>query len=264
MRYTKIILPALATAALLTSCDDQIMEWKDKGGVTSSEIPLEVKEVLANYDDIKTYAQQYMPNTIIGIGMGADLYVNNTNGEGTLANANYAMFTPGNAMKGDALMTNSGGLNFTTVDKLIDAFPDGIHELATPGWHSTTVARRLVVSCTAFSPLPPTVGAVVLFCHCSPLPTTCIFTSRMPYVARTFLSRSVASASDRPEHCFRLANLGNFFGLRIAATKNLALFFCFNARWFGGEDRVCETLSKKVGAPLPFGNAPPRSLLKNE
>lgn len=134
---------------------------------------------------------------------------------------------------------------------------DGIHELATPGWHSTTVARRLVVSCTAFSPLPPTVGAVVLFCHCSPLPTTCIFTSRMPYVARTFLSRSVASASDRPEHCFRLANLGNFFGLRIAATKNLALFFCFNARWFGGKDQVCETLSKKVGAPLPFGNCTP-------
>lgn len=109
---------------LLTGCDDQLMEWgkpADHADVTSSEIPLAVKEVIANYDNIKDYAQQYTPDMLIGIGMGADLYINNANGEGNLANANYQVFTPGNAMKNDAIMGNSGSLNFGTVDKLIAA-----------------------------------------------------------------------------------------------------------------------------------------------
>ena len=109
---------------LLTGCDDQLMEWgkpADHADVTSSEIPLAVKEVIANYDNIKDYAQQNTPNMLIGIGMGADLYINNANGEGSLANANYQIFTPGNAMKNDAIMGNSGSLNFATVDKLIAA-----------------------------------------------------------------------------------------------------------------------------------------------
>ena len=109
---------------LLTGCDDQLMEWgkpADHADVTSAEIPLAVKEVIANYDNIKDYAQQYTPNMLIGIGMGADLYINNANGEGSLANANYQIFTPGNAMKNDAIMGNSGSLNFATVDKLIEA-----------------------------------------------------------------------------------------------------------------------------------------------
>ena len=109
---------------LLTGCDDQLMEWgkpADHADVTSAEIPLAVKEVIANYDNIKDYAQQNTPNMLIGIGMGADLYINNANGEGNLANANYQIFTPGNAMKNDAIMGNSGSLNFATVDKLIEA-----------------------------------------------------------------------------------------------------------------------------------------------
>ena len=109
---------------LLTGCDDQLMEWgkpADHADVTSSEIPLAVKEVIANYDNIKDYAQQNTPNMLIGIGMGADLYINNANGEGNLANANYQVLTPGNAMKNDAIMGNSGSLNFGTVDKLIAA-----------------------------------------------------------------------------------------------------------------------------------------------
>ena len=109
---------------LLTGCDDQIMQWgkpANHADVTKAEIPLAVKEVIANYDNIKDYAQQYTPNMKIGIGMGADLYANNENGEGDLANANYQVFTPGNAMKNDAIMGNSGSLNFATVDKLLAA-----------------------------------------------------------------------------------------------------------------------------------------------
>ena len=124
MKINKIFIPVVASAMLLTGCDDQLMEWgkpADHADVTSSEIPLAVKEVIANYDNIKDYAQQNTPNMLIGIGMGADLYINNANGEGNLANANYQVFTPGNAMKNDAIMGNSGSLNFATVDKLIAA-----------------------------------------------------------------------------------------------------------------------------------------------
>ena len=122
MKINKIFIPVVASAMLLTGCDDQIMQWgkpADHADVTASDIPLAVKEVIANYDNIKEYAQQYTPNMIIGIGMGASLYVNNENGEGDLANANYQMFTPGNAMKGDALMQSNGSLDFTTLDNLI-------------------------------------------------------------------------------------------------------------------------------------------------
>ena len=116
---------------LLTGCDDQIMQWGkpgDHADVTKADIPLAVKEVIANYDNIKDYAQQYTPNMKIGIGMGAALYANNENGEGDLANANYQVFTPGNAMKNDAIMGNSGSLNFATVDKLLAAL-DGNMQL---------------------------------------------------------------------------------------------------------------------------------------
>lgn len=114
---------------LLTGCDDQIMQWgkpADHADVTSADLPLAVKEVIANYDNIKDYANQYTPNMVIGIGCGADMYVNNENGEGDLVNANYQMFTPGNAMKSDAMLGNSGTINFATVDKLIAAMPEGM------------------------------------------------------------------------------------------------------------------------------------------
>ena len=131
MKINKIMIPVVASAMLLTGCDDQIMQWgkpADHADVTKAEIPLAVKEVIANYDNIKDYAQQYTLNMKIGIGMGADLYANNENGEGDLANANYQVFTPGNAMKNDAIMGNSGSLNFATVDKLLSAL-DGNMQL---------------------------------------------------------------------------------------------------------------------------------------
>lgn len=99
------------------------MQWgtpDGHAGVTSSEIPLAVKEALANYDNIKDYSQQYMPNTLLGIGMGAPMYVANEKGEGDLANANYQLFTAGNAMKHDAVVAANGTLNFGTVDALVE------------------------------------------------------------------------------------------------------------------------------------------------
>lgn len=128
MKITKIILPVAASVMLLTGCDDQIMEWKTPDGhhgITAADIPIEVKEVLANYDDIKTYAAQYTPQLTIGLGFGADMYV----AGGTykeLTDANFQMVTPGNAMKHSSVVSNSGALNFATIDNMIDAMPDGM------------------------------------------------------------------------------------------------------------------------------------------
>ncbi len=111
-------------AMALASCDDQLMEWGTPDGhgqVTTAEIPLAVKEVIANYDNIKAYAPA---GNLIGIGMGADMYVANAKGEGTLANANYQLFTPGNAMKMGVVAQANGSLKFETIDKLIDALKE--------------------------------------------------------------------------------------------------------------------------------------------
>lgn len=113
---------------LLTGCDDNMMNWATPEGhnaVSSAEIPLAVKEVIANYDDIKVYAGQHTPNLIVGLGFGVDMYL-----EGgaykELTDANFQMVTAGNAMKMDAVVTNSGDLNFEKIDKMIDAMPEGM------------------------------------------------------------------------------------------------------------------------------------------
>ena len=124
MKFNKISILIAALALGISACDDQIMEWATPDGhgeVDVEDIPLAVKEVLANYEDITTYANTYIPQMIIGIGMGADLYVDNENGEQDLADANFTMFTPGNAMKHDAIVGNSGTLTFNTVDNLVSA-----------------------------------------------------------------------------------------------------------------------------------------------
>lgn len=67
---------SIALSLGMTSCDDQIMEWKSQGdSVTAAEIPLAVKEVLANYDDIKAYAEENHPNMTLGLGIGMNIYM---------------------------------------------------------------------------------------------------------------------------------------------------------------------------------------------
>ncbi len=125
MKFYQYILPALASTALLTGCDDQIMEWgtpDGHGAVTTADIPLAVKEVLANYGNLKDYAQQYQPQMTIGLGIGAALYANTEDPTAfNLANDNFQMITLGNAMKHDGVVTNGGSLNFATMDQFLDA-----------------------------------------------------------------------------------------------------------------------------------------------
>ena len=125
MKLYKTILPAVASVMLLTGCDDQIMEWftpEGHGKVTKAELPLQVKEVLANYDNIKDYAAQYMPNTLIGLGVGGSIYAGD-DARHQLANDNFQMITWGNAMKHDAMVGNTGALNTAALDTYLSAMP---------------------------------------------------------------------------------------------------------------------------------------------
>ena len=129
MKINKIILPVVASAMLLTGCDDQIMEWGLQDGhtaVTSADLPLAVKEVLANYDDIKVYSAANHPNMKLGLGIGAAIY-QGEDGRHELAKDNFQMVTWGNAMKMDALMKSNGDLNFANLDPALDKLKkDGI------------------------------------------------------------------------------------------------------------------------------------------
>ncbi len=126
MKINKIILPVVASAMLLTGCDDQIMEWGLQDGhtaVTSADLPLAVKEVLANYDDIKTYSAANHPNMKLGLGIGAAIY-QGEDGRHELAKDNFQMVTWGNAMKMDAIVSASGALNFTNLDPALKQLKD--------------------------------------------------------------------------------------------------------------------------------------------
>ena len=101
MKIYQIALPLLAGTMMLSGCYDEKMSWQrpdGQGAVVSSEIPLALAEQIANYDNIKNYAAEYMPTTQIGLGASADKYLSDEN-YASLANANFQIFTMGNAMK---------------------------------------------------------------------------------------------------------------------------------------------------------------------
>ncbi|MBO6187774.1 MAG: endo-1,4-beta-xylanase [Prevotella sp.] len=129
MKLNKILLPAAAATVLLTGCKDQIMEWGTPDGhtgVTKSEIPLAVKEVLANYDVIKTYSAEHHPAMKLGLGIGKDIYMGE-DGRHELAAGNFQMVTWGNAMKMDAIVGNTGALNFANLDPALEQLKkDGV------------------------------------------------------------------------------------------------------------------------------------------
>lgn len=126
MKINKFLLPVVASAMLFTGCDDQIMEWGLQDGhtaVTSADLPLAVKEVLANYDDIKTYSAANHPNMKLGLGVGAAIY-QGEDGRHELAKDNFQMVTWGNAMKMDAIVSASGNLNFGNLDPALKQLQD--------------------------------------------------------------------------------------------------------------------------------------------
>lgn len=122
MKLNKIILPIVAGIFMLSSCDDQVMEWKTPDGhypVDFSEIPLNLAEKIANYDFIKAYAPAGMT---IGIGCGAELYISDPSYK-QVVDDNFQLIVTGNAMKHSSVVRNNGSLDFTTIDAFFDALP---------------------------------------------------------------------------------------------------------------------------------------------
>ena len=131
MRIKNIFLPTIAASLLLVGCDDEKMEWytpEGHGAVASSEIPLQLAEKIANYDYIKNYAQQYLPGGQIGLGISADKYTeglgNYDSAYAAVANQNFQIFTPGNAMKHQSVVQANGSLNLSTVTPFIQQAND--------------------------------------------------------------------------------------------------------------------------------------------
>lgn len=123
MKFNKILVPAVALAALTAACDDQIMEWQPSdSSITAADIPLELKEKIANYDYIKNYLSQYRPNLDVFVGMGADIYLSDE-AYRDVVDKNFTGVTLGNAMKMGSLVSSSGKLNFTTVDQVLATLP---------------------------------------------------------------------------------------------------------------------------------------------
>lgn len=128
MKLNKIILPVVACALAFGSCYDEKMEWgkpDGHGDVNISDIPLALKEKLANYDYIKAYAKQYMPHATIGLGLGADLYISDPQYK-QVADENFQLFTTGNAMKHASVVKSDGTLDFTTIDAFLNLVPSDI------------------------------------------------------------------------------------------------------------------------------------------
>ncbi len=113
MNYKKIF-PFFALASfLLTSCDDQIMEWykdPEHGEISASELPLELAEKIERYEALKTYT-----DFTLGVGVGMNLYMNDDTYR-TIANENFDELTVGYAMKHGAMVESDGTIDFDPVD----------------------------------------------------------------------------------------------------------------------------------------------------
>jgi GH35 family endo-1,4-beta-xylanase len=136
MKLNRIILPVVVGALTLSSCYDEKMEWGTPEGhypVVSSDIPLALAEKIANYDFIKAYVPAGMT---VGVGIGADLYIAKPEFK-KVVDDNFQMITLGNQMKHSSVVTNSGSLDFTTIDKFLAAIPTDMQVYGhTLLWHT--------------------------------------------------------------------------------------------------------------------------------
>lgn len=126
MKYNRFILPLLACAALSTACVDEIMEWQEPDQtVTEDDLPLSDDESMSLYKSIREYAEEYTPDMKIGLGLGADKYIEDA-AYRALADEQFQMFTTGNAMKHSSVVKANGDLDFTTIDTFMQLVPSDI------------------------------------------------------------------------------------------------------------------------------------------
>jgi len=142
MKFKNIFLALALSALLLTSCDDQIMNWyKDPthGEIASSELPLGLAEKISRYKELNTYT-----NFVLGIGIDLTMYMENETYR-NVVNANFDQVTIGYDMKHGAMVNSAGVINYTNVDALLAKLKEaGLtvygHTLV---WHSNQNAAYL-------------------------------------------------------------------------------------------------------------------------
>ena len=116
MKYRKLLLISILSSMVFSSCDDDIMEWKDideQSRVTTAELPLELQEKITRYDALKSYTDY-----VLGAGIILDLYMNDDT-YSNLVNENFDEVTVGYAMKHGAMVNAQGEINFTPIDNFM-------------------------------------------------------------------------------------------------------------------------------------------------
>lgn len=142
MKY-KYILPIIATSLMvLSSCDDDKMDWQkdpEHGAVTGAELPLELVEKISRYEPLKTYT-----NFVLGNGIGTDLYMTDE-AYRKIVNDNFDEVTAGYAMKHGPMVNSKGELNYAAVDAFIAKAKEGGLKIFghTLVWHSNQNASYL-------------------------------------------------------------------------------------------------------------------------
>lgn len=142
MKLKNIISVFALSSLMLTSCDEQIMDWyKDPshGELSSAELPLPLAEKIVRYDVLKSYT-----NFKLGIGIGLAEYMENETYR-NIVNANFDDITIGYDMKHGAMVNATGAINFTKVDAMLAKLQEA--GLSTFGhtlvWHSNQNASYL-------------------------------------------------------------------------------------------------------------------------
>lgn len=139
----KYIFPLIASSLLvLSSCDDNLMEWgkdPDHGAVTGAELPLELVEKISRYEPLKNYT-----NFVLGNGIGTDLYMSD-DAYRKIVNENFDEVTPGYEMKHGAMVNAKGEINFANIDAFIaETKKAGLKVFGhTLVWHSNQNASYL-------------------------------------------------------------------------------------------------------------------------
>lgn len=140
---SKYIIPIIASSLMiLSSCDDNLMEWgkdPEHGEVTGAELPLALVEKISRYEPLKNYSD--FP---LGNGIGISLYMSDP-AYRKIVNENFDEVTPGYEMKHGAMVNSKGEINFTNVDAFIEATKSaGLKVFGhTLIWHSNQSAGYL-------------------------------------------------------------------------------------------------------------------------
>lgn len=142
MKIRNIISAIALLVLLVSSCDDQIMNWhKDPthGDITSAELPLPLAEKITRYDVLNSYT-----NFVLGIGIDMTMYMENETYR-NIVNENFDEITIGYDMKHGAMVNSKGEINYTKVDALLAKLAEaGLtvygHTLV---WHSNQNAAYL-------------------------------------------------------------------------------------------------------------------------